>query len=79
MNKNKLIIGAIVLIILVALGAYYASTSQQREMQKEEINVLDQATGADTTESIDESLKNIDIESGTDEDINSIDKELKVL
>ncbi|MEY2671672.1 MAG: hypothetical protein RL687_89, partial [Candidatus Parcubacteria bacterium] len=35
MNKNKLIIGAIVLIILVALGAYYASTSQQRELQKE--------------------------------------------
>ncbi|MFA7191853.1 MAG: hypothetical protein WC089_00940 [Candidatus Paceibacterota bacterium] len=79
MDKNKLTIGAIVLIILIALGAYYASTSQEREMQKEEVNSLDQATEADTTESIDESLKNIDIESGTEADINSIDQELKVL
>lgn len=79
MDKNKLTIGAIVLIILIALGAYYASTSKQREMQKQEINVLDQATDADTTESIDSSLKEIDIDAGLDGDIESIDKELKVL
>lgn len=79
MNKNKLIIGAIVLIIVIAGLAYYASTQKERMAQKEEVNTLDQMTESDTTESIDSSLKEIDIESGLDVDMESIDKELKVL
>lgn len=79
MNKNKLIIGAIVLIILVGGFAYYASTQKERMSQKEEVNTLDQATSSDTTESIDSSLQDIDIEAGTDDDFKSIDKELNIL
>lgn len=79
MNKNKLITGAIVLIIIIASVAYYASTSKERSIQKDEINSINEATQVDTTESIDSSLNSIDIESGTDVDMNSIDKELNVL
>ncbi|MBP6931134.1 MAG: hypothetical protein KBD48_00135 [Candidatus Pacebacteria bacterium] len=67
------------LIIVIAGLAYYASTQKERMTQKEEVNTLDQMTESDTTESIDSSLKEIDIESGLDVDMESIDKELKVL
>jgi preprotein translocase subunit YajC len=79
MNKNKLILSVIAVIVLIALFLYYTSTQKEKAIQMEEINTLDQITNDDTVESIQSTLDSIDIGSELDEDLKSIDAELKVL
>lgn len=79
MNKNKLIIYIVAVLVLILGTMYLVSVNKEKAIQKEEINNLNQATNLETNEAIDSSINEIDIDSGVDGDIQSIDKELKVL
>lgn len=73
----KKIILIVVIVILIAVGWYSWTKMNKVKVLESPEQVLDKSTQADTIDEIDVKLKNIDIDTDSSADFDSIDDEIK--
>ena len=82
-NTSNFIVVSIVIILIVASIVAYCKNKNEAEIKQQSINQVDadlkNAVQSDTTESINNNLKNINIEDTTDTDLQAVDQELQKL
>ena len=78
MNKNS-IITIFTIIILIVLGLMFWKTNDSSDLQMTDTQVLDEKTQDDSIAEIEASLKAIDIETSSPEDMQKQDEDIKSL
>lgn len=79
MKKNN-IIALVVIIVIIILGIFaFKYNSKTNKVEETPVQKLDKESQADTTAQIDASLNSVNSDDTSEQDLNSVDADLKTL